>query len=196
MAVRGKTTLELVSRKRKVGDILLCDPGLMLSRLYHPDKPVQKTHKVGIIAHYVDEGKIRNLSAGKPYHVISMQTDNIEALARDILSCEVILSSSLHGIIFAHSYGVPAYHVMLTDFFKNGNFKFADYYSSFEGLEYRKFVAKGSLPVDEVLKFHSKCAAKANPTMEQVREKQDKFLAALPYRNLLRKEWTDYNPPT
>ncbi len=72
-----------------------------------------------------------------------MRTDNLEGLVDDILSCEVILSSSLHGIIFSHAYGVPAYHVQFTDFFKNGNFKFADYYSSFLGkVKYKKFVCE------------------------------------------------------
>lgn len=102
-----------------------------MSRIYKPSKGIAKKHRVGIIPHYVDEPRIRELYGDK-YHIISMKTSNIEGLVDDILSCGVILSSSLHGIIFSHAYGVPAYHVQFTDFFKNGNFKFSDYYSSFD----------------------------------------------------------------
>lgn len=145
-------------------DLVLCDPGLMMSRLYSPDKPVKKTHKVGIIPHYVDEARIRR-KYGSKYHIISMCTSDMERLANDILSCEVILSSSLHGIIFAHSYGIPAYHVQFTDFFNNGNFKFADYYSSFGNqVKYKKFVYKDfNLNVDEVLEFHENNKDTHNP---------------------------------
>ena len=132
----------------------MCDPGLLLSLLYAPGREIEKKHDIGIVAHYYDEAEIRKILGGK-YHIISMDTSDIRALADEILSCRMILSSSLHGIIFSHSYGVPAYHIQLNDFFNNGNFKFADYYSSFEGLKYRKFRFKSkNLDVDEILKFH------------------------------------------
>ena len=188
VALRGKITRRFVNLNRtpKNKDILLCDPGLMLSYLYKPSKPIEKKHKLGIIVHYVDEKEVRKRYGGK-YHIISMQTRNIEALANDILSCEVILSSSLHGLIFAHSYGVPAYHVQFTDFFKNGNFKFSDYYSSFEGIQYKKYVCKDfKMDVQEILKYHEECCATANPTQEMVMEKQRQFLLALPYRQYLK----------
>lgn len=154
LAVRGRITREYVLNhiKNANKDMVLCDPGLLLSKLYTPVKPMAKTHKVGIIPHYVDESKVRKLY-GEKYHIISMRTNDIEKLVDDILSCEVILSSSLHGIIFSHSYGVPAYHVQFTDFFKNGNFKFADYYSSFLGqVKYKKFVCSDfKMNVEEIL---------------------------------------------
>lgn len=170
-------------------NILLCDPGLLLSCLYKPSKPIEKVHKVGIIPHYVDELEIRK-RYGSKYHIISMQTSDIEALVDDILSCEVILSSSLHGIIFAHSYGIPAYHVQFTDFFKNGNFKFADYYSSFDDIQYRKFVCKNfQLDVDCVLEYHKEHSESSNPTMQMVVEKQHQFIQVLPYKQLLKDEF-------
>jgi hypothetical protein len=49
----------------------MCDPGLVLSRIYKPVSPVKKVHKVGIVPHYVDEERVRELYGSK-YHVISM----------------------------------------------------------------------------------------------------------------------------
>ena len=122
-----------------------------------------------------------------------MKTGDIEKLVDDILSCEVILSSSLHGIIFAHAYGVPAYHVQFTDFFKNGNFKFADYYSSFLGkVVYKKFVANNFyIDVDSIIKFHMENCAKHNPTPDMVAEKQCQLLHCLPYKQYLNTKFKE-----
>ena len=193
IALRGNITNEFVRSFGKPSrEILLCDPGLLLSRLYSPRQKPNKIHKVGIIAHYVDEGKVRQIYGDK-YHIISMKTSDIEGLVDDILSCEVILSSSLHGIIFAHAYGVPAYHVQFTDFFKNGNFKFADYYSSFLGkVKYKKFVANDfHIDVDSILKFHMDNATTHNPTQDMVVDKQRRFLQVLPYKQYLKNEFKE-----
>ena len=120
----------------------------------------------------MDEDYIRG-KYGKDFHIISMNTNDIEALARDILSCEIVLSSSLHGIVFSHSYGIPAYHIQFQDFFNNGNFKFADYYSAFDGVVYRKFKEgkNGRLNFKRIMNFHKKHGFHANPTMKQIQEK-------------------------
>ena len=202
LAIRGNITKEILKRNKiKLNEnVVLCDPGLLLSRLYMPTDPIEKKYKIGIIAHYTDEATIRR-KYGNDYHVISMDTNDMEALAREILACEIILSSSLHGIIFAHSYGIPAYHIQFKDFFNNGNFKFADYYSAFNGLIYRKFKelpsTNNKLDFDKILKFHEKHCKDANPTREQIREKQDDFLKVLPYRKyLLVKYGGQWGKPT
>ena len=140
----------------------------------------------------MDEGKVRQIYGDK-YHIISMKTSDIEGLVDDILSCEVILSSSLHGIIFSHAYGVPAYHVQFTDFFKNGNFKFTDYYSSFLGkVKYKKFVANDfHIDVDSIIKFHMDNAITHNPTQDMVVDKQRQFLRVLPYKQYLKNEFKE-----
>ena len=48
----------------------------------------------------------------------------------DLTSCELIFSSSLHGLIVADSFGIPNIHMELSDKLVGGNFKFEDYYSS------------------------------------------------------------------
>ena len=193
LAVRGKTTVDIL-RKHGIDvddNILLCDPGLLLSLFYTPSHEMKKQHKIGIIPHYLDEPYVRKSYGGK-YHIISMNTWDIEKLVDDILSCEVILSSSLHGIIFAHSYGIPAYHIQIQDFFKNGNFKFQDYYSAFKDVQYRKFqLENGSIDVDEILNFHEECQKIANPQLETISEKQRQYLQVLPFRQFLKPNIID-----
>lgn len=171
LAVRGNITKNLLKSqfKKDVGEPLLCDPGLMISRLFNPTNQVKKVHKIGIIPHYVDEDKVRRIYGSK-YHVISMQTFDIEGLVKDILSCEMILSSSLHGLIFAHAYGIPAYHFQLTDLMGNGNFKFNDYYSSFDGIDYVKFNCKnGEIPISDIIEHDLNKRQVSNPGLEMIR---------------------------
>ena len=51
-----------------------------------------------------------------------------------ILSCKLVLSSSLHGIVFAEAFGVPARWVELPGSKKSEKgFKYHDYYSGTRG---------------------------------------------------------------
>ena len=188
-SVRGNITKMIVSKQRKIDDdIFLCDPGIVLSRLYCPPKKIAVRHVIGIIPHYVDEDKVKSLYGDK-FHIISMVTNDIEGIVDDILSCEIILSSSLHGIVFSHSYGVPAYHIEFTDFFGNGNFKFQDYYSAFPDITYKKFKCRNSnIDFTRILKFHMEHRFDSNPSMEQIQQKQDEFLKRLPYKNYVNPE--------
>ena len=111
---------------------------------------------------------IRN-KYGDKYHIISMKTDNIESLIDEIVQCDLIVSSSLHGIVFSHAYGIPAYHIEFKDFFKNGNFKFKDYYSGFEGLEYKKFICKNEdIPFNDIIEYDINNRNLANPSIDVI----------------------------
>lgn len=46
-----------------------------------------------------------------------------------MLSCKCILSSSLHGLIFADALGIPNRRIVLSDEIIGGDLKFDDYYS-------------------------------------------------------------------
>jgi len=51
-------------------------------------------------------------------------------LPREIRSCKYILSSSLHGLIVPHSYGIPAVQVRFSDRIYGDGVKYLDYYQS------------------------------------------------------------------
>lgn len=191
-AIRGGVTKNLLKDFYKIDiddDIVLCDPGLLMSRLYQPKKPIEKKYDIGIISHWSEE-KIIKKKYGNEYRVISIQRDNPEKFINDILECKMILSSSLHGIIFAHSYGIPAYHIEFTDLTKNGNFKFQDYYSSFPELKYHKFKCSNFEILFNGIKAYDKFFRNvSNPSMEQIKEKQEQFLKVLPYKEVLREEF-------
>ena len=119
LAVRGPRTRELISGS-PVPEVY-GDPGLLLPLLYDPDVPVR--HEVGIIPHYLD----RDLAPRDGYHFIDVARD-WRSFVREVKSCRRVVSSSLHGIVIAEAYGVPAEWAVFSDRVLGGEFKFQDYF--------------------------------------------------------------------
>jgi len=103
------------------------DPALLLPHIYAPEVP--KKNALGIVPHYVDYEKV-NATYGKSLPVIDLITDDFLKTTNEILSCKAIISSSLHGLIVAHAYGIPAIWVQFSDKLSGDNIKYADYFMS------------------------------------------------------------------
>lgn len=124
-SVRGPLTRADVIRCGGECPEIYGDPALMLPLFCIPS---EKKHKIGIVPHYKDYKKILK-NYGKNYKVINVVNKNPLKVAEEITSCEKIISSSLHGIICAHAYGIPAAHVSFSKLHGDGS-KFKDYYAS------------------------------------------------------------------
>src|SRR5690606_4116550 len=84
---------------------------------------------VGVIPHFVDYGYVREIFQGtKGVKIINIKQDYKE-VAAEILQCDAVASSSLHGLIFSDSLNVPNCWVQFSDKLVGGEFKFEDYYS-------------------------------------------------------------------
>lgn len=134
LALRGKFSLKRMQDllNEPLRDCVLGDPGLLISKIY-PQK-LTKKYKVGIIPHYYDKQlwdstKIK-LNSSKYKFIDILQS--AETLVKEICECECILSSSLHGLIFADSYNIPNRQLVMSEKLAGGNYKFADYYSAFD----------------------------------------------------------------
>lgn len=101
------------------------DPGMLMPRFYKPS--IKKSHAVGVVPHYVDQ--YRAYDRYKDVHIIDVCA-SVEAVIDEICSCEQIVSSSLHGIIIAHAYGIPAAWVKISDSMAGDGTKFRDYFAS------------------------------------------------------------------
>ena len=122
-AVRGKLTLNKIN---KASDIALGDPGLLLSKFYKP--LTKKKYDICIVSHINDYIYFKK-TFGNKFFIINMGINNVEQIANSINECRFIFSSSLHGIIFSHSLGIPAVHLEYKMLSSKKNFKFKDYYS-------------------------------------------------------------------
>lgn len=127
-AVRGYNSKSRLPQR--YGSIAIGDPGLLSSLVYK--KSDKRSGKIGIIPHYVDVGNVlledAKLQPDK-YKIISVK-DSPRSVVSSITECDIILSSSLHGLIVADSFNIPNIHMPLSDLLTGGRYKFLDYYSS------------------------------------------------------------------
>jgi len=101
------------------------DPAFLMPLFWDEAK---KKHDVGIVPHHVDyEDVVRDYPN---YRVIDLLNPNPEETTRQITECRTIISSSLHGLIAAHAYGIPAAWVKFSDRLHGDGLKFRDHYAS------------------------------------------------------------------
>lgn len=108
------------------------------------------------------ENKWRNLTLPGNCKLIDFGTYNIEDTIDDILSCEFIISSSLHGLILADAYRIPSAWLIAE---KNtggsrpggGEFKYYDYFASVNNLQKPQMLTVvNNTPLLDGLKFYEK----------------------------------------
>ena len=114
LAVRGRLTAKAlrVPKATPLGDL-----GLLASRIWAKE-PTR--YNVGVVRHYVDKDDY-------PFaDIVIDATEPAEEVIKKISSCRVILSSSLHGIIVADSYGIPSMRIARDDVI-TGDWKWMDH---------------------------------------------------------------------
>ena len=126
VAVRGPLTRNLLRIHGIQCPEVYGDPALLMPRVYNP--AVQKKYKIGLILRWSEQDWNTKETDGD-IKKIYLGTDDVEGTLMDILSCEQIVSSSLHGIILADAYGIPSAWLSSTTP-KGLEFKFYDYFIS------------------------------------------------------------------
>jgi pyruvyltransferase len=127
-AVRGPLSRENFIKQGIKCPEVYGDPALLLPYFYNP--AIEKKYKIGIIPHYVDKNtpSFKNLLEKLDENSLVIDIENgIYEVIDQILSCELIASSSLHGLIVADAYGIPSKFLKFSDNIAGGNFKFRDY---------------------------------------------------------------------
>ena len=124
--VRGPIAAEIARKCGKTVPDVYGDPALLLPMFYTP--PKEKKYKLGIFPHWSEIEMIENIKSDK-FLLINAFND-VEKVIDDINSCEKVISSSLHGIIVSHAYGVPCDWVKFSDTIGGDDTKFNDYYAS------------------------------------------------------------------
>ncbi|MEB0205865.1 polysaccharide pyruvyl transferase family protein [Pseudomonas sp. CCC3.1] len=132
-SVRGHLSRQLITDKYP-NNILLGDPGLLVPlALGDLGQTVEKKYKYGIIPHFTKfdtEDQNEKYKALGSYRVIDFRTNDFKKIASEILSCEVIMSQALHGLILSDAFQIPNIWLDEGSLHTGGNFKFHDYFSS------------------------------------------------------------------
>lgn len=141
--VRGPLTAGAL-RKQGINAPYLFDPAVVLPLYY---TAIPKQHRLGIIPHYVDYVEVEARTP-KDINVIDL-TGPCAKVIREIQQCNHILSSSLHGVIVAQAFGIPARWVLFSDKVVS-TFKFYDYFLSM-GLPKQTPLALKGKPISQDL---------------------------------------------
>lgn len=134
-AVRGPMTRRVLNEQGYECPEVYGDPAILMPLIYQPKR--KKKYEYSIIHHMyskeADEG-------------ISIMTTDYKAFIDRIAESKLIISGSLHGIILAEAYGVPA--ILLKDRQRMDLFKYKDYYYGTGRIEFPVAVS-----VEEALKL-------------------------------------------
>ena len=130
-AVRGPLTFDMVRRHgidiSKINHLF--DPGCLLPHLFPEHIARARAAKTGtsfkIIPHYRDDMILRRQHYRLNRHFVSVDCTPLQMIDA-IMGAERVISSSLHGIIFAESLGIPA--CWLAPVGGEDDLKYYDYY--------------------------------------------------------------------
>lgn len=177
-AVRGKYTNNKLKAVGFTGTSVYGDPALLMPILISPSETIKED--IAIIPHW-SETEYFIEKYGEKYKIIDLRTEDIKRVIMEITSCRRILSTSLHGIIVSHAYGIPALWIKYKTL-HNSNFKFYDYFSSVGIEEY-----EGYINIDEILSsektyvsFFGQNSNKSLPNID-IKEIQRNLLSVAPF---------------
>ena len=123
-AVRGPLTREQVLKYGHKCPEVYGDPAILMPFIYTPQCEV--THDLLVIPQFYTEAEFREKHPD--LYMVSMNTNDYKYVIDAIASSKKVITSSLHGIILAEAYGVPA--VFFRGLENRIDFKYLDYYYS------------------------------------------------------------------
>lgn len=129
-AVRGPKTRKLLIEQGISCPEVYGDPALLLPFVYNPN--IRKKYKIGIVPHYVDSNSIylEKFKNNDDILIIDILGKDPFSFLDKLLSCEKIISSSLHGLIVSDAYKIPSLWVEFSNNVLGNGFKFYDYLES------------------------------------------------------------------
>lgn len=134
--VRGPITLHRVRDCGGSCPDITGDPALLMPKFHTPDKIAVDGR--ALLPHYIDYQVVKR--SWPRAHVINILGDPIRTI-NEIVRHSFIYSSSLHGLILCHAYGIPCVWVRWGNRLAGDDVKFHDHYQSI-GLE--------AIPFEEV----------------------------------------------
>lgn len=172
-AVRGPMTRRELVRQGVACPEVYGDPALVLPRIWPQRGTV--THELALVPHHVERThpEILRLARDPRVRIVDICASRAEVLA-GITGARVVASSSLHGVIVAHAYGLPVTWMHVSGRVLGAGFKFRDHYLALQ-VHPRAPDPLGvvaSTTVDEVL-----AAARVTPVPHGL---VDRLLAACP----------------
>ena len=141
-AARGKLTVEFLRSKGfGLGDIPLGDPGIFAKEVldFYGYAPEAERYRAAVVPHHtaLDHPTYRKLAGSGEFCVIDVLDTSLDCL-RKIAASDVVVSQSLHGLIFAESFGKPSVWIAHSNE-EGWAFKFRDWHSTVSNPQAKPF---------------------------------------------------------
>lgn len=138
------------------------DPAILMPLIYKP-KSQEKKYDITLIQHHSFQN---NNHPG--FHHLNIQTNDYQAFIDELCASKLVISSSLHGIILAESYGIPAIFYNQNNMWQQ-SIKFLDYYYST-----KRYNIKAIHSLNEIDTIHPM-------ELPDLTEMQKELIATFPY---------------
>ena len=146
---------------------------------------IKKEYNLCIIPHYIDQNN-KILKKLKINNSKILDIKNIKNFMYQLSKCKRVISSSLHGLILADSLVIPNIRIILSNKIYGGNFKFNDYYSSYDLKPQKYFDLRKYSFTEKDLLYIDK---NYNITKDMIVKKQCELLINFPFS--LKKKYID-----
>jgi hypothetical protein len=131
-AVRGQRTLDFLKETRGVADLPLGDPGILVDRLVDtPEfRAMDTTHEIAFVPHYssLSSPEVQAYAQQDNVCLVDMRDASLNPLEQ-IHRAEIVVSQSLHGLVFASALGKKNAWISANDT-DQWAFKFRDWFST------------------------------------------------------------------
>lgn len=185
-AVRGHYTREKLRSMGFNPCAVVGDPALLLPIIHKITPPELNNINIliCIIPHWTEVDYFKE-RFGNKYTIIDFRTTKIEPTIEKIVNNNIILSTSLHGIIVAHAYGIPCIWIK-KGYIHTDGIKFKDYFSSVGIQEYNGFTDIDSIlqSQESVIEFFSRHKDISLPDRERIKDIQVNLLKVAPFKLL------------
>ena len=166
-AVRGPITRNILVSCGYQCPEIYGDPAIIMPLIYNVPS-IEKKYENSVVLHYYLKDSTFNPDRFS-CNYIDIATNDYEKFVREILASNKIISSSLHGIILAESYGVPAVFLNTGGYVDDALIKYYDWYYSTN-----RWNVKMARTIEEAI------AMEPMP-LPDLSEMREKLIAAFPY---------------
>ena len=131
-AVRGKLSHAALRQAAiAIGDVPLGDPGFLAPTISGVERAPVPKYRLGVVPHYVDRANPLFRCLLSDPGVVDLDVHAApDVFLRQMADCGAVISSSLHGLIFAEALGIPNLWVKASDEIAGGAFKFEDWFTT------------------------------------------------------------------
>ncbi|WBQ19334.1 glycosyltransferase family 2 protein [Sphingobium yanoikuyae] len=177
-AVRGPLTRAKLLSQNIECPAVFGDAALLYPAMHPASRDI--VWDLGIIQH-IREANVEPLSIidGDFRVKIIDISGGLADVINDIVRCRRIVSSSLHGIIASHAYGVPAAWIKFSDRPKGDGFKFHDYWATAGRNDVEPWLVGADTTIEQLAAIRSPVAAVPDV---------DALIEACPFMSYRRKE--------